>query len=166
MFPGSFSSSLRPPETFFKVIFWLGYFNSCLNPIIYPCYSREFKQVMPPNMPYCQQGRIGPNISPAGTAFKPARHPVPTVFLIAFFLGIYFCVFRHLYGFFAVGGSGSARGYRHTTTTAGIKAPTAHPSGVAASRRCPPSAPANNVAIQSPAPLAVPPATNKRYFLV
>ncbi|KAM8899546.1 alpha-1A adrenergic receptor [Spinachia spinachia] len=40
----SFSSSLRPPETFFKVIFWSGYFNSCLNPIIYPCYSREFKQ--------------------------------------------------------------------------------------------------------------------------
>ncbi|XP_051955529.1 alpha-1A adrenergic receptor-like [Xyrauchen texanus] len=41
---GSFNASLRPPETFFKVIFWLGYFNSCLNPIIYPCYSREFKQ--------------------------------------------------------------------------------------------------------------------------
>ncbi|XP_063059838.1 alpha-1A adrenergic receptor [Engraulis encrasicolus] len=40
---GSFNASLRPPETFFKVIFWLGYFNSCLNPIIYPCYSREFK---------------------------------------------------------------------------------------------------------------------------
>ncbi|CAL8266587.1 unnamed protein product [Merluccius merluccius] len=41
---GSFNANLRPPETFFKVIFWLGYFNSCLNPIIYPCYSREFKQ--------------------------------------------------------------------------------------------------------------------------
>ncbi|XP_062867840.1 alpha-1A adrenergic receptor-like [Trichomycterus rosablanca] len=41
---GSFNTNLRPPETFFKVIFWLGYFNSCLNPIIYPCYSREFKQ--------------------------------------------------------------------------------------------------------------------------
>ncbi|XP_026166099.1 alpha-1A adrenergic receptor-like [Mastacembelus armatus] len=41
---GSFNNSLRPPETYFKVIFWLGYFNSCLNPIIYPCYSREFKQ--------------------------------------------------------------------------------------------------------------------------
>ncbi|CAB1353056.1 unnamed protein product, partial [Coregonus sp. 'balchen'] len=41
---GSFNANLRPPETFFKVIFWLGYFNSCLNPIIYPYYSREFKQ--------------------------------------------------------------------------------------------------------------------------
>lgn len=41
---GSFNTNLRPPETFFKVIFWLGYFNSCLNPIIYPCTSREFKQ--------------------------------------------------------------------------------------------------------------------------
>ncbi|KAK2882264.1 alpha-1A adrenergic receptor-like [Channa argus] len=41
---GSFNSSLHPPEICFKVVFWLGYFNSCLNPIIYPCYSREFKQ--------------------------------------------------------------------------------------------------------------------------
>nr|XP_023679640.1 alpha-1A adrenergic receptor-like [Paramormyrops kingsleyae] len=41
---GSFNSNLRPPETLFKVIFWLGYFNSCLNPIIYPSYNREFKQ--------------------------------------------------------------------------------------------------------------------------
>ncbi|KAA0709527.1 Alpha-1B adrenergic receptor [Triplophysa tibetana] len=39
----SFNVSLRPPDTIFKIIFWLGYFNSCLNPIIYPCYSREFK---------------------------------------------------------------------------------------------------------------------------
>ncbi|XP_018611824.2 alpha-1A adrenergic receptor-like [Scleropages formosus] len=40
---GSFNSSLRAPKPLFSVIFWLGYFNSCLNPIIYPCYSREFK---------------------------------------------------------------------------------------------------------------------------
>ncbi|XP_077589070.1 alpha-1A adrenergic receptor-like [Stigmatopora nigra] len=40
---GSFNANLRPPELLFKVIFWLGYFNSCLNPIIYPCYNREFK---------------------------------------------------------------------------------------------------------------------------
>ncbi|XP_006631799.2 alpha-1A adrenergic receptor [Lepisosteus oculatus] len=41
---GSFNTHLRPPETLFKVIFWLGYFNSCLNPIIYPCSSKEFKR--------------------------------------------------------------------------------------------------------------------------
>lgn len=40
---GSFNANLRAPEVLFKVIFWLGYFNSCLNPIIYPCYNREFK---------------------------------------------------------------------------------------------------------------------------
>uniref|UniRef100_A0A3P8WAJ0 Alpha-1B adrenergic receptor n=1 Tax=Cynoglossus semilaevis TaxID=244447 RepID=A0A3P8WAJ0_CYNSE len=40
---GSFNAKLRPPDSLFKVIFWLGYFNSCLNPIIYPCYNREFK---------------------------------------------------------------------------------------------------------------------------
>lgn len=43
MSPGSFNKNLRPPDPLFKVIFWLGYFNSCLNPIIYPCYNREFK---------------------------------------------------------------------------------------------------------------------------
>ncbi|XP_072514726.1 alpha-1A adrenergic receptor [Salminus brasiliensis] len=36
--------SHRPPETVFKITFWLGYFNSCLNPIIYPCFSQEFKK--------------------------------------------------------------------------------------------------------------------------
>ncbi|CAJ1058617.1 alpha-1A adrenergic receptor-like [Xyrichtys novacula] len=40
---GSFNVNLRLPDILFKVIFWLGYFNSCLNPIIYPCYNREFK---------------------------------------------------------------------------------------------------------------------------
>lgn len=85
---------------------------------------------------------------------------------MGFLLGIPFCVSRHLSGSFAVGGSGSARVYRHTTTTAGIRAPTTHPSGVAASRRCPPSAPAHDVAIQSPAQFVVPPATNKCSFLV
>ncbi|KAM9311514.1 alpha-1B adrenergic receptor [Gastrophryne carolinensis] len=35
---------LTPPETVEKVIFWLGYFNSCINPIIYPCSSKEFKR--------------------------------------------------------------------------------------------------------------------------
>lgn len=35
---------MKPSETVFKVIFWLGYFNSCINPMIYPCSSREFQR--------------------------------------------------------------------------------------------------------------------------
>ncbi|XP_078535166.1 alpha-1D adrenergic receptor-like [Lissotriton helveticus] len=41
---GSFFPSLKPSDMVFKVIFWLGYFNSCFNPIIYPCSSKEFKR--------------------------------------------------------------------------------------------------------------------------
>ncbi|XP_060915515.1 alpha-1D adrenergic receptor [Labrus mixtus] len=41
---GSFFPALKPSETVFKVIFWLGYFNSCINPVIYPCSSKEFKR--------------------------------------------------------------------------------------------------------------------------
>ncbi|KAM9330058.1 alpha-1D adrenergic receptor [Gastrophryne carolinensis] len=41
---GSFFPDLKPSDGVFKVIFWLGYFNSCVNPIIYPCSSKEFKR--------------------------------------------------------------------------------------------------------------------------
>ncbi|XP_059561610.1 alpha-1D adrenergic receptor [Myotis daubentonii] len=41
---GSLFPELKPSESVFKVIFWLGYFNSCVNPLIYPCSSREFKR--------------------------------------------------------------------------------------------------------------------------
>uniref|UniRef100_A0A8C9SHE9 Alpha-1D adrenergic receptor-like n=1 Tax=Scleropages formosus TaxID=113540 RepID=A0A8C9SHE9_SCLFO len=44
VFPlGSLFPTLKPSARVFKVIFWLGYFNSCVNPIIYPCSSKEFK---------------------------------------------------------------------------------------------------------------------------
>ncbi|XP_030291547.1 alpha-1A adrenergic receptor [Sparus aurata] len=41
---GSIFPSCKPSETVFKITFWLGYLNSCINPIIYPCFSREFKK--------------------------------------------------------------------------------------------------------------------------
>ncbi|KAM4584424.1 alpha-1A adrenergic receptor [Odontesthes bonariensis] len=41
---GSFFPVLKPSETVFKVVFWLGYFNSCINPMIYPCSSKEFQR--------------------------------------------------------------------------------------------------------------------------
>ncbi|XP_071769139.1 alpha-1D adrenergic receptor [Centroberyx gerrardi] len=41
---GSFFPTLKPSETVFKVVFWLGYFNSCINPMIYPCSSKEFQR--------------------------------------------------------------------------------------------------------------------------
>ncbi|OCT89883.1 alpha-1A adrenergic receptor [Xenopus laevis] len=40
--------SIYPPanssDTLFKITFWLGYFNSCINPVIYPCSSPEFRK--------------------------------------------------------------------------------------------------------------------------
>ncbi|XP_076877139.1 adrenoceptor alpha 1Bb [Brachyhypopomus gauderio] len=61
----SFNVKLRPSETLFKVIFWLGYFNSCLNPVIYPCYSREFKMAFT-RILHCRwsQRSAGPYHSP------------------------------------------------------------------------------------------------------
>ncbi|XP_061107434.1 alpha-1A adrenergic receptor-like [Conger conger] len=41
---GSFFPTLKPSDIVCKVVFWLGYFNSCLNPIIYACNSKEFKR--------------------------------------------------------------------------------------------------------------------------
>ena len=32
------------PDPLFAFFFWLGYCNSCLNPFIYVCTSREFKR--------------------------------------------------------------------------------------------------------------------------
>ncbi|KAG7480681.1 hypothetical protein MATL_G00058790 [Megalops atlanticus] len=41
---GSIFPAYRPSDMVFKITFWLGYFNSCINPIIYPCSSQEFKK--------------------------------------------------------------------------------------------------------------------------
>lgn len=41
---GSLYPPAKPSVTIFKITFWLGYFNSCINPVIYPCSSREFRK--------------------------------------------------------------------------------------------------------------------------
>ncbi|XP_062995263.1 alpha-1A adrenergic receptor [Elgaria multicarinata webbii] len=41
---GSLFPDFKPSDTIFKIAFWLGYLNSCINPIIYPCSSQEFKK--------------------------------------------------------------------------------------------------------------------------
>ncbi|ELT88381.1 hypothetical protein CAPTEDRAFT_195667 [Capitella teleta] len=41
---GAVCDKCQPPEWFFKVIFWLGYCNSTMNPVIYAMSSREFKR--------------------------------------------------------------------------------------------------------------------------
>ncbi|XP_012719614.2 alpha-1A adrenergic receptor [Fundulus heteroclitus] len=72
---GSIFPSCKPPETIFKITFWLGYLNSCINPIIYPCFSQEFKKAFH-NMlrgrcirtavPSAKQGHIAPHASSPG----------------------------------------------------------------------------------------------------
>lgn len=105
---GSFNSSLRPPETCFKVIFWLGYFNSCLNPIIYSCYSRDFKQVLL-------------------LLILMILLLMRLLLLQQLLTCVWFCVFRPSSGSSAVVGRGSVRAGRRTTTTAAIRAPTPRP---------------------------------------
>nr|XP_006815470.1 PREDICTED: 5-hydroxytryptamine receptor 1-like [Saccoglossus kowalevskii] len=48
--------SCFPPELVFKIAFWLGYCNSCLNPIIYALSNRSFKRAFK-RILTCQYGR-------------------------------------------------------------------------------------------------------------
>ncbi|XP_035696639.1 D(1) dopamine receptor-like [Branchiostoma floridae] len=39
----------------FEVLTWLGWFNSALNPIIYPLFMKDFKRVFKKYMPFCKR---------------------------------------------------------------------------------------------------------------
>ncbi|GIY76291.1 hypothetical protein CEXT_630511 [Caerostris extrusa] len=42
--PGTICRQCYIPNLLFDIFFWTGYVNSCLNPIIYACSSRDFKR--------------------------------------------------------------------------------------------------------------------------
>nr|XP_005897584.1 PREDICTED: alpha-1B adrenergic receptor [Bos mutus] len=73
---GSLFSTLKAPDAVFKVVFWLGYFNSCLNPIIYPCSSKEFKRafVRILGMPLSPADPVGNGC--AGPGLAPELRPL------------------------------------------------------------------------------------------
>ncbi|GAA6074552.1 adrenoceptor alpha 1Bb [Tachysurus ichikawai] len=69
----SFNADLRPPETVFKFVFWLGYFNSCVNPVIYPCYSREFRRAFARILRCRRRGSVWRTFPPHGTSSCQTR---------------------------------------------------------------------------------------------
>ena len=60
------------PQWLFKIIFWLGYCNSMMNPIIYACSSREFKRAFI-RILRCRYRRRRPQLPLPGDVSPPSR---------------------------------------------------------------------------------------------
>ncbi|XP_026153678.1 alpha-1A adrenergic receptor isoform X1 [Mastacembelus armatus] len=71
---GSIFPSCKPSETVFKITFWLGYLNSCINPIIYSCFNREFKKAFHNVL----RGRCLRTAQPQGHITSYSNSSVPT----------------------------------------------------------------------------------------
>ncbi|XP_017343919.1 alpha-1A adrenergic receptor [Ictalurus punctatus] len=69
--------SHRPSDAVFKITFWLGYFNSCLNPIIYTCFSQEFKKAFQNVLKGCCLCRTTAATPLTRIAFHPAPPSCP-----------------------------------------------------------------------------------------
>lgn len=74
---GSIFPSHRPSDAVFKITFWLGYFNSCLNPIIYTCFSQEFKKAFQNVLKGCCLCRTTAATPLTRIAFHPAPPSCP-----------------------------------------------------------------------------------------
>uniref|UniRef100_A0A4W4F9Z7 Alpha-1A adrenergic receptor n=1 Tax=Electrophorus electricus TaxID=8005 RepID=A0A4W4F9Z7_ELEEL len=72
---GSIFPAYRPSDTVFKITFWLGYFNSCINPIIYPCSSQEFKKAFLSVLGACCPHRQTRPAQPCPQGHTPSRAP-------------------------------------------------------------------------------------------
>jgi len=62
-----YGDQFHVPAPLFAVIFWLGYCNSALNPVIYTVFNRDFRAAFRRMLPCPGDGR------PTATKRPPAR---------------------------------------------------------------------------------------------